>query len=102
MRRCIECLLKPTCTEQRRGPPLRINLPHFFRDLNLELAADFLHDDAHGKKRRQVFWSQWFVRAGMKRRCKWLGQIRKDVVPDEWNAILRQKILDCIHAEHSS
>jgi hypothetical protein len=42
------------------------------------------------------------VRAGMKRRSQGLGQIRKDVVPDTWNAILRQKVLDGVHGQHFS
>jgi hypothetical protein len=102
MRGRIQSLLKPPGAEQRRRAPLRVDLPHFFRNLNLAFAADFLDDQAHGKKRRQVVGANGLMRPRMKWRSKGLGQVRKDVVPNTWNAILRQKILDGIHAEHST
>ena len=54
-RRRIESLLKPARANERRRTPLRINLPHLFRNLDLALGADFLHDERHGKQRRQIF-----------------------------------------------
>src|SRR5438552_1804396 len=38
----IEGLLKSTGAEQRGRPPLRVDLPHFFRNVNLALTADLL------------------------------------------------------------
>ena len=44
VRRRIERLLKPARAVERRRTPLRINLPHLFRNLDLALGAHFLQE----------------------------------------------------------
>ena len=102
VRRRIERLLKPARAVERRRTPLRINLPHLFGNLDLALAADFLKNQAHGKQRSQIVRADGLMRAGVQRRRQRLGQIGKHVVPDTWNAVLRQIVLNCLHAQHST
>ena len=52
--RRIERLLQAARAHKRRRPPLRVNLPHFSGNLNLALGADLLHDQGHGKQRREI------------------------------------------------
>ena len=101
VRRRIQRLLQAARAKQRRGPPLRIDLPHFAGNLDLPLGADFLQDQAHGKQRRQVVGADGFQRAGVQRRRHRLGQIGGNVVPGMGNAVLRQVVLDGFHAQHS-
>ena len=49
MRRRIERLLQAAGAKERRGTPLRVDLPHLAGNLDLPLGADLLQDQAMGK-----------------------------------------------------
>ena len=99
VRRRIQRLLQATRPEERRGPPLRVQLPHFAGNLDLTLGADLLHNQAHRKQRSQVVRAQRFQRTGMQRRRHRLGQVGGNVIPGKGNAVGREVVLDGFHAE---
>ena len=99
VRRRVERLLKATRAIKRRRTPLRINLPHFFGNLDLPLPADFLEDQGHGKQGGQIVRADRLVRAGVQRRRHRLGKVGKNVVPDTGDPVLWQVVLDGFHAD---
>ena len=97
-RRCIEGFFEAPRAEERRGPPLRIDLTDFFGDFDFAFRADFLQDEAHGKERSEIVGTDGLQCSGMQRRRCWDGEIGLNVVPGFRNFRLRKMILDGIHA----
>ena len=97
MRGRIERLFQPACADQRRGPPLCINLAHFAGYFDFALAADLLLNDVHRKNRGQILWAERFVCHRMQRGRRGLRQIRDNVVPGLRNLVLRQVELYGLH-----
>ena len=79
--RRLQRLFQPARAEQRRGAPLAVDVAHRARDLDLALGADLLHDQLHGKQRREVVRPDRLLGAGVQHRRRRRGQVRHDVVP---------------------
>ena len=98
----IQRLLQTAGAEERRGTPLRVQLPHFAGNFDFPFVADLLQDQAHGKERGEIVGAERLEGSGMQRRSHRRGQIGGEVVPGKRNAVLRKNILDGFHAENSN
>src|SRR5660398_150713 len=66
--RRVQSLLQPLRTDEWRRAPKLVHLLHFFRDLNIRLSRDLLHDELHREQRSKILGSQWIVCRRVERR----------------------------------
>ena len=95
-RRGIEGLLQTPGAVEGRDPPLPIDLPDRFGNLDLTLSGDLLHDQRHWEEWLQVGRPYRLVRSRMKNRRRRHGKIRNDIVPMLRNTRFVELIFDAL------
>ena len=101
LRRRIQRLLQPARAKQRRRPPLRVHLPHRRREsrspapCSLPAGSGSWETAAPGRPAQSAsaFPDAAAAPCGF-------GRSATNVVPGAGNAVLRQVVLDCFHAQH--
>ena len=92
-RRCAERLLQAMRAEQRRRPPLTVDVEHATGDFDVSLLRDLLHDQFHREQGRKIVRSDGVHAAGVQRRRGRNWQVGHDVVPSGRHLVLGQHVL---------
>ncbi len=93
-RRGVERLLQPARAEQRRRPPLPVDVAHRPRNLDLALGAHLLLDQRHRKQRREIVGADRLQRPRVQHRGRRRRQVRHDVVPEFRDVGFVEQVLD--------
>src|SRR5660398_21640 len=93
--RRVQSLLQPLRTDEWRRAPKLVHLLHFFRDLNIRLSRDLLHDELHREQRSKILGSQWIVCRRVERWWWWCRKVWYKVVPRSRHTVFRQYVLGC-------